>query len=220
MKGDRGTTLPEMLVVSAIMGVLLYLAHRVVVSGYEFYRYTDTSITLQREAILALENLAFDLQDTHQRSVVVVENPPKPVPAGSFSEDEVVIPLPKDMDGGTVVNSDAIVKWMTVAGWGIDVTKADRPLMRYLGDTINDADFIDGGDYIVDIETVLEAEMPTLAEIQGYPNVRRRVVAHNIREFSVHRSVDTVEVKLKIFLKGVQDLDNSLELETTVFPRN
>ena len=111
------------MVVAAIMGILLYVSQLVVSSGYEFYRFTDTSIALQRESILALENLGIDLQDTHQRSVVVHENPPKPVPAGSFSEDEVIIPLPKDLDGGSEVNEDAVVKWMTVAGWAIDTTR-------------------------------------------------------------------------------------------------
>lgn len=224
MKRARGTTIPELMVVAAIMGILLYVSQRVVASGYEFYRFSDTSIRLQREAILALDNLGVDLQDTHQRSVVVVENPPKPVPAGSYSEDEVVIPLPKDLDGGTEVTDKAVVKWMSVAGWAIDTSRDDRPLMRYLGDTQHDVgnNFIDGGDYIVDIESVLPTEMPTVSEIMSYPDsgLRRKVVARNIREFSVHRSVDTIEVKLKVYLKGIQDLDNSLELETTIFPRN
>lgn len=212
------------MVVAAIMGILLYVSQLVVSSGYEFYRFTDTSIALQRESILALENLGIDLQDTHQRSVVVHENPPKPVPAGSFSEDEVIIPLPKDLDGGSEVNEDAVVKWMTVAGWAIDTTRENRPLMRYLGDAQHDIgnNFIVASDYTIDIESVLSTEMPTITEIMAYPEsgLRRRVIARNIREFSVHRSVDTIEVKLKVYLKGVQDLGNSLELETTIFPRN
>ncbi len=228
-RASRATTLPELLVVMAVMGVLLYLAQRAVVAGFEFYRFTDESITLQREGLTALSYITEDLLATHQRSVVV-KDVPVASPTPSHDEDELVIPLPQKLDGTSEINNDSgAVKWMSVVGYKIDTTRDDRPLMRHHGDSQYDPDndFKDpiSGDYITDIEIITppELKMPTVDDIAGFPDTgrRSRVVARNVFSLAVVRRTDTIDVELTIFLPGrFVNADNSITLETTIFPRN
>ncbi len=229
MRSNRGTTLVELLISMGIMGIVLFLAARLVTFSYEFYRYTDESITLQKEGLMALQFLTQDLLATHQRSVVIT---PATVttPAPDHREDQLVIPLPHRIDGETEVNEEGAAKWMSVAGYEIDTARPTRNLMRYLGDTVNDV----GGDftvpppdnYIADIETVLAADMPTLPEIIAYPAADLRIhsVCRHVLEFQAHKNVDTVVIDLTVLLpgrvRGGVPFDNSLSLNTTVFPRN
>ena len=232
---DAGTTLPELLVCMAVMGVILFLAARMVTYAYDFYHYTDESISLQREGLLALQALTEDITASHQRSIVTTEQVVT-TPAPSHNEDLVVIPMPYRMDGMTEVNSEGASKWMSIVGYEIDTSSPTRNLIRYLGDTINDPgdNFreTDPGppsvtDYTADIETVdVSSEMPTVAEIKAFPAIGLRVksVCRNVFSFKVKRSVDVVEIDVVILLpgriQGGTSLDNSLSLNTTVLPRN
>lgn len=227
----RGATLPELMIVMSVMGVLLMVAARMVKFGYEFYRYTDESITLQREGLLALSQLSRDLTESHQRSIVVntiTVSDPEPDP---HHEDQLIIPLPQNLEGLTEVNKEGAAKWMAVVGYEIDTTRPSRPLIRYLGDTQHDPgnDFwlpAPDNTYTSDIETVLETEMTTVDELKAFPatGLRTRAVARHLLEFKATRAVDTIDVEITIFLKGIEQgtnsLDNSLSLRTTVFPRN
>jgi hypothetical protein len=214
----------------AVMSIILFLAARLVTYAYEFYRFTDESISLQREGILALQSLTTDITISHQRSIVVTQQIIA-APAPSHREDLVIIPLPQKMDGTTEVNTEGASKWMSVAAYEIDTTPGGpRNLVRHLGDTANDV----GGhftvpapdNYVSDIETVLPADMPTVAEVKGYPaaGLRQKSVCRNVLEFKASKLVDTIEIDLTIYLtgrgRGGVTLDNSLSLNTTIFPRN
>ena len=217
------------MVVMAVMGVLLMLAQRAITAGFDFYRFTDESIKLQKEGLVALSYITQDLLASHQRSIVT-KDVTEANPAPSHDEDELVIPLPQKLDGTSEINNDSgAVKWMSVAGYKIDVTREDRPLMRHLGDTQYDPDndFKDpiSGDYITDIEVVTppELKMPAVDDIAGFPDTgrRSRVVARHVFSFSVVRRTDTIDVELTIFLPGrFVSSDMWITLETTVFPRN
>ncbi len=223
----RGATLPELLVCMSVMGVLLFLAARLVTHAYEFYRFTDESISLQREGILALQSLSEDLTASHQRSIVT-EEIIVASPTPSHHEDKVVIPLPMRMDGMTEVNEEGASKWMSVAGYAIDTTRPTRNLMRYLGDTAQDPgnNFKDSGEYIADIEFVKLTDIPTVDEIAAFvdPGLRARSVCRNVFSFEVRRSVDVVDIKIVILIPGRVraglSLDNSISLNTTILPRN
>lgn len=225
--------MPELMIVMGIMGILLYLAQRVVVSGYEFYRTTDESITLQKEGLLALTRITRDISASHHRSIVVNDQVPLPAPPPDPREDTLVIPQPsRQSDGATVVDRQGAAKWMSIVGYGIDTSKPNRPLVRYIADTYDvpgNTFFTtvpsippDPPEYIVNIELV--TAMPTLADIQSFPSVQRRVAATNILSFEVDKKVDTIDLKLTIFLtgrvRGGVSLDNSLTLQTTVFSKN
>lgn len=237
MKGRghyAGTTLPELLVCMSVMTILLFLAARMVTYAYDFYHYTDESITLQREGLLALQSLTDDITASHQRSIVTDEQVVT-TPAPSHNEDLVVIPLPNRMDGMTEVNSEGASKWMSVVGYEIDTSSPTRNLIRYLGDTVNDPgdNFRETDpvtsvtDYIADIETVdVSSEMPTVAQIKAFPAIglRAKSVCRNVFSFKVKRSVDVIEIDVTILLpgrvQGGNSLDNSLVLNTTILPRN
>lgn len=226
----RGTTLPELLIVMAIMGVLLYVSQKVVVSGYEFYRTLDESFTLQREGLVALTRLTQDMAFSHHRSIEQTESA-TPIAPGqpdyeAFADheinvDEVIIPLAEDVDGQSHVAATGAdeggLYWESVVAYQLDTASNDMPLMRYL------ADFKCGGaaEYPVNIEL---ATLPTMAQITGYVDVRPRVAARHVLEFDLVKNVDTFDVELTIFLEGrktaTQSLDNSLTLKTTVFPKN
>ena len=223
----------------SVLTVVLYSAAQLVTYAYNFYRYTDESITLQREGLSALQALTSDLTLSHQRSVVV-DSQTVSTPSPSHNEDRVVIPLPQNMDAMTSVNSEGASKWMTVVGYEIDTSRPTRNLIRYVGDTIHDpgnnfwddnadtdGDGNPDGDYIADIETVNpDTQMPTVAEIKLFPETGLSVksVCRHVFEFKVRRSVDTVEIDLTILLpgkvQGENSLDNSVKLNTTVLPRN
>lgn len=227
----------------AIMSIVLYVAAQLVTYAYNFYRYTDESITLQREGLSALQALTADLTISHQRSVVVKSHVVAS-PTPSHNEDQVVIPLPQNMEGTSDVNNEGATKWMSVVGYEIDTSRPTRNLIRYLGDTIHDSgdephgDFWDknidvdddgtaDGDYIADIEAVdPDTQMPTVGEIKLFPatGLRTKSVCRHVFEFKVRRSIDTVEIDLTVLLpgkvRGGQSLDNSLKLTTTVLPRN
>lgn len=224
----RGTTLSELLVVMAIMGVLMVLAQRVVVFGYEFYRTTDESITLQKEGLLALTWIGQDIQVSHHISIDAIPDPSVDMttPPYDYREDQVSVPLPRKVDGEAVVNTKGALTWQSIAGYELDTTK--HYLMRYLADTANDPlnQFLTGNpapdDYLENIEFV--TSMPSVATIKAMPNVNTRVVARSIVAFTVDKNVDTVDLELTILLpgriRGGNALDNSLSLKTTVFPRN
>lgn len=219
----------------SVLTVVLYSAAQLVTYAYNFYRYTDESITLQREGLSALQALTSDLTLSHQRSVVV-DSQTVSTPSPSHNEDRVVIPLPQNMDAMTSVNSEGASKWMTVVGYEIDTSRPTRNLIRYVGDTVHDPgdnfrEDTDGDgskdDYIADIETVIpDTQMPTVAEIKLFPETGLSVksVCRHVFEFKVRRSVDTVEIDLTILLpgkvQGENSLDNSVKLNTTVLPRN
>jgi hypothetical protein len=222
----RGTTIPELLVVMGIMGILLLLAQKVVVFGFEFYRTTDESITLQKEGLLALTWLAQDVALSHHVSIEAVDDPSvnMTVPPYDYPEDAVSIPLPRDIVGKAIVNEEKALTWRSIVGYELDIP--NKRLMRYLVDTAFDPQFVTGepfpDDYISNIEFV--TIMPDCAAIKARPDVNTRVAARNVVGFNVDKNVDTMRIELIILLPGrVQagnSLDNSLTLETTIFPRN
>jgi hypothetical protein len=226
-----GTTLAELLICIGVMAVVLFLSSRLVTYAYEFYRFTDESISLQREGILALQALTTDMTISHQRSIVVTQQVYAD-PTPSHREDHLIIPLPQRLDGSTEVNEEGASKWMTVAAYEVDQTSPSRNLIRHVGDTANDVgnDFFTEApapiDYVADIESVAADEMPTVAEVKAYPQtgLRQKSVCRNVLEFKVTKRVDTFDVDLTIFLtgrvRGGISLDNSLSLNTTIFPRN
>ena len=227
---NRGTSLPELLVVIAILAVLLVAAERVVVYGYQFYRETDESITLQRESLLALTRLSQDLTAAHPESILVANDTPPVTTPVTTPNSTLVIPIPKNLAGNTEVDNLGRLLWMTLAGYQVDYTAPERPLMRYLRDMQPYMGAVPpsepGGTgssavYTYDVEAL---SIPDAATANNNTADRRSPAARNVEEFNVTQNLDTFDIRLTILLKGrvkagVSE-DNSLTLTSTVYSRN
>ncbi len=207
--------------VIAIMGILLIISQRVVTEGFEFYRTTDESIRLQKEGLLALTWITRDAVLSHHRSIEVVrDDPSSTVGDPAWREDEITIPLPKDLNGNSLANDQGALTWRSIVAYQVDTDK--HKLLRHVGDTANDPDYVTGepapNDYISNIELV--ASPPSAATVAGWPDINTRVAARNVVEFVTEKRVDTLDISMTIFFRSRNDKENSLTLDTTVFPKN
>jgi hypothetical protein len=222
-----------------IMGILMVLAQKVVVFGYDFYRTMDESITLQKEGLLALTWLGQDVSLSHHPSIQLADDPSVDLTTDppDFAEDTLVVPLPRTVDGKARINTDKSLTWGSLAAYEID--PVNHRLMRYLVDSavaINPPDTVskfvtdpapdpaDPNYYISNIEFVESASYPSAALMATLPDVNKRVAARSVASLDCTRGTDTLEIELTILLpgrvRGGRSLDNSLTLNTTIFPRN
>jgi hypothetical protein len=69
----RGTSLVEILVASALLGLLFYNIYRLLVPGMQVWMKSDKKVTLQQNALLGMYRLKDEIKETNQNTITLRE---------------------------------------------------------------------------------------------------------------------------------------------------
>jgi len=112
VKKNRGLTVPEMLVVCAVLGIIMTLLFNTLIPVFNAWRRSDVKAELQREAMVAVQRISKELQVSDIKSVVILKGTCARGAQGQKPCDAITFLSPAGDEGGFLFDEESGgLKW-------------------------------------------------------------------------------------------------------------
>lgn len=195
------------MIVMSVMIIILVAAQIFASSGVHFYRNSVQSLEVQQATLVALTNMAKELEGSHLDSIIV---PPAP------ANDALVFPSPSKLDGSYENSEEGVVLWHSIVNYTLrTLPDGGRVIERK-------AEAHAPVDYPPDPMTIAGGprDVAYFAALPATGVVARYVAPPDPADppFFVEKGTDKLRLVLKVEFS--QTTRDTMKVETHVFPRN
>lgn len=202
----RGFSLIESMIVMGVMIVILVAAQIFASSGVHFYRNSVQALEVQQATLVALTNMAHELEGSHLDPIIV-----------SPAQDSVIFPSPAKLDGSYENSDEGVILWHSIVGYSL------RTLPDGLRVIERKAEAHPPVDYPPDPMNIggTAHDFAHFAGVSASGVMARYVAtpdADDPNPFIIEKKTDKLVLTLKVEFS--QTTKDSMKVTTEVFPRN
>lgn len=190
-----GTTLIEIMVYAALLGMFFYCIYGVLIASMRYFRIARATVEIQQQAMNAIANLSRDISQTKAEKIIIDTNP-----------TGIIFPSPVDSEGKYSFDSSGELLWQKWICYYIDTNDGENYLFKK--------------EYKIAPTTdpVAPVSMDTTAEFKN-ASLHRRTIAKNITGLNFS-GITPLNIEV-IFAKDPDYSNrNVVNIQTRVFIRN
>lgn len=195
-RAERGTTLVELLVCSALLGLLMTGVLAVIVANNQYLRNSEARLEMQREAMQSLSQMTRELAESDRYAVTV-------------EPDAMVFASPRDLHGKITFDSRGRLQWHKYVCYyrdpNMDGTGVACLVRKVIG---------------LPAPAIDVPPAPLVPVVRDNPSLTPKVVAHNVDSFTpVVTPAGPVELTVVVKNQHYGRV-HGMEIKTKVFLRN